>query len=84
MTILTRYIDYDFTDVPDGQSTGLIEQSADQLLSAFVDVPWFDEICAEDMVPRSEWKARAAAASGGAGPRSLSRAGDGCGPAAVE
>ena len=61
MTILTRFIDYDFTDVPDGQSTGLIEQSPDQLLSAFADVPWFDEICSEDMVPRSEWKARAAA-----------------------
>jgi len=54
-------IDYDFTDIPDDQSTGWIEQSDDGLLGAFDGVPWFDELCAEDMVPKSEWRARSEA-----------------------
>jgi hypothetical protein len=59
--IPSRFIDYDFAIVPSDQSTGLIEQPPAELLGSFADIPWFDELCAEDMVPRSEWKARAAA-----------------------
>ena len=51
-------IDYDFTNIPDDQSTGLIEQPPAELLASFADLPWFDELCASDMVPRSEWRAR--------------------------
>lgn len=60
-----KLIDYDFTIIPDNQSTGLIEQSEEELLSAFAGVPWFDEICAEEMVPRSEWKTRSEATKAG-------------------
>lgn len=60
MTI-NRWIDYDLTNVPDDQSAGLIEQPPAELLASFADIPWYDELCAEDMVPRSEWRARAEA-----------------------
>lgn len=56
-----RWIDYDLTIVPDDQGTGLIEQPPAELLASFAALPWFDEICAEDMVPRSEWKTRSEA-----------------------
>jgi hypothetical protein len=56
-----KIIDYDFSIVPADQSTGWIEQPSEELLGAFADIPWFDEICAEDMVPRDQWKARSEA-----------------------
>lgn len=62
MSINPSFVDYDFTIVPDDQSTGLIEQPPAELLGSFADIPWLDEIAGgEEMVPRSEWKARAAA-----------------------
>jgi hypothetical protein len=57
----SRFIDMDLTVIPDDQSAGLIEQPPAELLASFGDLPWFDEICADEMVPRSEWKARAEA-----------------------
>jgi hypothetical protein len=57
-TMPKRLIDYDFTIVPDDQSTGLIEQTEDELLAAFAGLPWFDEICADEMVPSNQWEAR--------------------------
>ena len=60
-----KLIDYDFSIVPADQSSGLIEQPPAELLGSFAALPWFDEICADDMVPRSEWKARAEATRAG-------------------
>jgi hypothetical protein len=56
-----QWIDCDLTIVPPDQQAGLIEQPPAELLASFADVPWFDEICGSDMVPRSEWKARSEA-----------------------
>jgi hypothetical protein len=62
MTIPSKFIDYDFSVVPPGQSTGWIEQPSEELLGAFADIPWFDEINGgAEMVQRSEWAARSAA-----------------------
>lgn len=61
MSIDSKWIDYDLSIVPDDQSAGLIEQPPEELLASFADLPWFDEICADEMVPRSEWKARSEA-----------------------
>ena len=59
MTIIDpKWIDNDLTIVPDDQEGGLIEQPPAELLASFAEVPWFDEICADEMVPRSEWKER--------------------------
>ena len=60
-----KLIDYDFTIVPADQSTGWIEQSEGELLAAMAGLPWFDEICADEMVPRNEWAARSEATKAG-------------------
>jgi len=61
MTIPRKFIDVDFTVIPSDQSTGLIEQPPEELLASFGAIPWYDEICASDMVPKDQWKTRAAA-----------------------
>ena len=58
---ITKWIDVDLSEPPDGHGTGLIEQPPAELLASFAGIPWFDEICKDDMIPRAEWKARAAA-----------------------
>jgi hypothetical protein len=59
-----NWIDCDLTIVPPDQQTGLIEQPPAELLASYADVPWYDEIMANDgtslMVPRAQWKDRAA------------------------
>jgi hypothetical protein len=55
-----KWIDCDLSIVPPDQESGLIEQPPEELLASFAEVPWFDEICASEMVPRSEWKDRSA------------------------
>jgi hypothetical protein len=55
-----QWIDCDLSDVPADQDAGLIEQPPEELLASFAEVPWFDEICSSEMVPRSEWRERSA------------------------
>lgn len=57
---IRKWIDYDLTIVPPDQSAGLIEQPPEELLASFGDIPWFDEVCAGEMIPESQWKDRAA------------------------
>jgi hypothetical protein len=59
--IESKYIDVDLTVIPEDQSSGLKEQPPAELLASYQDLPWFDEICGDDMVPRSEWRARSEA-----------------------
>ena len=54
-----RFIDVDLSVPPEGHATGLIEQPPAELLASYQDLPWFDEICRDDMVPRSQWRDRA-------------------------
>ena len=61
MIIDSHFIDIDLTVIPEDQSTGLIEQPPAELLASYQDLAWFDEICGDDMVPRSEWRARSEA-----------------------
>ena len=65
MSIPSKYIDYDLTDIPDGQTTGLIEQTDSELMARteelFGETEYFSAAFPEKMVPRSEWKARAEA-----------------------
>lgn len=59
---LSRWIDLDLEhEVPEDQGLGWLPQPPSELLASYAGIPWFDELCAEDMVPRSEWQARAAA-----------------------
>lgn len=51
-------IDYDFTEVPEDQSSGWLEQSNEELLAAADEVPFFEEAFPQLMVPRSQWKDR--------------------------
>lgn len=57
----SRWIDVDFTIPPEDQATGLIEQPPAELLGSYAEIPWFDELCASDMIPKSEWRARSEA-----------------------
>jgi hypothetical protein len=61
MIIDSKWIDCDLTIIPEDQSSGLKEQPPAELLASYQDLPWFDEICGDDMVPRSEWRARSEA-----------------------
>ena len=61
MSKKARWVDVDLSIVPDDQGAGLIEQPPAELLASYAALPWFDEVCGEEMVPRSEWKARAEA-----------------------
>lgn len=59
---LSKWIDLDLEhECPDDQGLGCLMQPESDLLAAYDGLPWFDEICAEDMVPRSEWRDRALA-----------------------
>lgn len=53
-----KWVDYDFRDIPPGQSAGLNEQSHDQLCAATAEIPLFSAAFPELMVPRSQWKER--------------------------
>lgn len=53
---LSQWIDYDLTVTPDDHGAGLIEQPPAELLASFQGLPWYDEICADEMIPRSRWK----------------------------
>jgi len=61
MIVDSKWIDMDLTIIPEDQSSGLIEQPPAELLASFAEVPWYDELCADEMIPRSEWKARSEA-----------------------
>jgi hypothetical protein len=59
---LSKWIDLDLEhECPADQGLGWLEQPPSELLASYAGIPWFDEICAADMVPRSEWKDRAVA-----------------------
>ena len=55
MSTGSQFIDVDLSVPPPGQGGGLIEQPPAELLASYADVPWFDEICASEMIPRSQW-----------------------------
>jgi hypothetical protein len=62
--VKTEFIDLDLTDIPDGQSSGWIEQPPEDLLGSWAGIPWLEEIAGgTEMVSRAEWKARAGATS---------------------
>lgn len=56
MSTGNQWIDYDLSIVPEDQGSGLIEQPPAELLASFAELEWYDELCADEMVPRSQWK----------------------------
>ena len=54
---LSQWIDLDFEAVvPDDHGLGCNIQPESQLLAAYDSLPWYDEVCADEMVPRSQWR----------------------------
>lgn len=59
---LSQWIDLDFEAVvPDDHGLGCNMQPESELLRAFDSLPWYDQVCADEMVPRSQWQALAMA-----------------------
>ena len=56
MTIDNKHIDVDFTVIPEDQTTGLIEESADEILMAAGDIGSFEAEYPSLMVPKSKRK----------------------------
>ena len=64
MTIDTKHIDVDFEVIPQNQTTGLIEESDDEILMAAGEIGSFEESYPSLMVPRAQRQGLAEAAFG--------------------